>query len=238
MNSSLDSYRLTVVIPAFDEEANIAPTVEEAVIFFQEVSRIPTQVILVDDGSTDGTLQEMKHLSRCIPGVTVISHDTNRGLGAAIYSGMIAASGKLISWLPADGQIPPQNIEKLLCAINNNSIAILSRPEQQRSVRRRILTWGFNLVVRAAISNRYHRYSGVFLIPRQPIASLKLVANTAVQNLAVVEHCVRLGADIVAVEGTLRPRASGISKVANPRTTFQTLLDTISVRRKLAASVK
>ena len=236
MKSQAESYNLSIVIPAFNEEANISPTVEEAILRLKETPLTTAQFVLVNDGSTDGTLREMEGLSRRFPNITVLSHDVNKGLGAAIYSGMLSATGDCISWLPADGQIPPENLERLTRVVDGEVIAILLRPERQRSCSRRFLTAGFNLVVKATVSDRYHRYSGVFLVPRHRVASLKLVASTAVQNLAVVEHCVLQGARVVAVEGSLRPRASGISKVANPKTTLQTLLETITVKRKIAPS--
>jgi glycosyltransferase involved in cell wall biosynthesis len=236
MKSLREFCKLSVVIPAFNEEANIAPTVEEAILCLRATPHITTQFILVNDGSADGTLREMESLARRFPDVAVISHETNRGLGSAIYSGMAAATGEWLTWLPADGQIPPENVQRLLHVVDNESLSILLRPEQQRSFGRRLLTMGFNFVVTATLSNRYYRYSGVFLVPRARVVSLKLVASTAVQNLAVVEHCALQGAQVVAVEGSLRARVCGISKVANPKTTLQTLLETITLKRKIEPS--
>jgi glycosyltransferase involved in cell wall biosynthesis len=238
MKSSEANYSISIVIPAFNEDANITPTVEEAIVSLRETPWISARFILVNDGSTDRTLQEMNNLSRRFSDITVLSHPINKGLGAAIYSGMMAATTDWISWLPADGQIPPENLPRLMHAISDEMVAILLRPENQRSLGRRLLTTGFNLVVKAAVSNRYSRYSGIFVVPRSRITSLKLVANTAVQNLVVVEHCIQQGTLVKAVEGTLRPRASGISKVANTKTTIQTLLETITVKRKIRSSQK
>lgn len=229
----LSPCNLSIVVPAYNEEANISPTVEEALLRLGGNPEWRLQFILVNDGSSDGTLREMEGLARRFPNVTVLSHEMNRGLGAAIHSGMTLATGEWISWLPADGQIPPENLELMERVVDADVIAILLRPERQRSLSRRLLTAGFNLVVKATVSNRYHRYSGVFLVPRERVVSLKLVATTAVQNLAVVEHCVSQGVRVAGVEGTLRPRASGVSKVANTKTTLQTLFETITVKRKI-----
>jgi glycosyltransferase involved in cell wall biosynthesis len=233
MTVSNDSFSLSVVIPAFNEAANVATTVQEALHQLCANPQHRVEMILVDDGSTDETSQEMISLARTFPNVRIVSHEVNMGLGAAIYSGMTAASGDWISWLPADGQIPPDNIDLLAQVVDDSTIAILLRPDQQRSIGRRILTALFHVVVRVALSDRYRRYSGVFLVPRHRVTSLKLVANTAVQNLAVVESCRLEGAQVVSVEGTLRPRASGVSKVANAKTSLQTLMETLSMRRKL-----
>lgn len=231
--ASEGSFSLTVVIPAFNEAANVVAMVGEAIHRLCANPRCRVEVILVDDGSTDETRNEMNNLARTFSNVRIVSHEVNIGLGAAIYSGMAVASGDWISWLPADGQIPPENIDLLAQVVNDTKVAILLRPEQQRSIGRRILTTLFHVVVRVAVSDQYRRYSGVFLVPRHRVASLKLVANTAVQNLAVVERCRLDGAQVIAVEGTLRPRASGVSKVANPKTSVQTLMETLSMRRKL-----
>jgi len=226
-------FNLTIVIPAFNEGANIASTVEEAIHRLGNTLLHCAQFVLVDDGSSDETGREMEALARKFPQVTVISHQVNKGLGAAIYSGMLAATEEWVSWIPADGQISPENIELLSRAVDTDSIAILLRPERQRTLGRRILTAAFSCVVQAALSDRYRRYSGVFLVPRERVKTLQLVASTAVQNLAVIEHCVLQGARVAAVEGTLRPRASGFSKVANAKTTLQTFWETLCIKRRM-----
>jgi dolichol-phosphate mannosyltransferase len=224
---------LSIVIPSFNEEGNVVAVTEEVIDWSRRSRDRRVEVILVNDGSTDNSISEMENLTRKFPDVKLISHATNKGLGAAIYSGMTAATGDWITWLPADGQIAAENLDRLLRVADDCAICVLLRPDRQRSLPRRILTAAFHLVVRAAVSNRYERFSGVFLVRVDRVVSLTLVANTAVQNLAVVEHCVLNGARVVQVEGTLRPRTTGVSKVANIKTSIQTFLETVTLKGKI-----
>lgn len=98
---------LTIVIPAWNEEAAIAAIVERTLHAreaIREQGRVANiEVIVVDDGSTDRTAA----IARGFDGVTVLSHPANRGYGAAIKTGFAAARGSLLGFLDADGTCDP-----------------------------------------------------------------------------------------------------------------------------------
>ncbi|HOZ61065.1 MAG TPA: glycosyltransferase family 2 protein [Smithellaceae bacterium] len=100
--------RFAVVIPVYNHTATITEVVRQAMEL-----RYP--VFVVDDGSTDDTPQKLK----TIPGINVITHQENRGKGAAILSGFIAAAkvaGMAIT-IDADGQHYPQDARELVAAL-------------------------------------------------------------------------------------------------------------------------
>jgi glycosyltransferase involved in cell wall biosynthesis len=92
---------LTVVIPAYNEEHGIARALRE----LRDACPL-AEVVVVDDGSTDGTAQE----ARSVPGVSVISHARNRGYGAALKTGLRASSRSCVAWYDGDGQHRPQDL--------------------------------------------------------------------------------------------------------------------------------
>ncbi|RKY69795.1 MAG: hypothetical protein DRQ24_10385, partial [Candidatus Latescibacterota bacterium] len=106
---------LSVVIPVYNEEAAI----EETAAFFKDFARTypETEIIFVDDGSTDKT-KEL--LTRYIEGtnIHILSHNRQKGYGAALKTGIKYASGKFIAITDADGSYPyqiiPQMYEKML----------------------------------------------------------------------------------------------------------------------------
>lgn len=118
---------LSVVIPAYNEESGIAEianrvlAVKEALL---EVGVEELELLVVDDGSKDQTAQ----IAGSISGVTLISHDTNHGYGAALKTGFSQAKGDLVGFLDADGTYPPEYFPQLcVAALNGADLVIGSR---------------------------------------------------------------------------------------------------------------
>ncbi len=102
--------KLTVVMPVFNEEH----TIEIAVQRVLEVDlQIPFEIVVVDDGSTDLSIEKIEHLLQS-DDVRLIRHDRNRGKGAAIRSGIENATGDLLTVLDADLEYDPHDYKRLL----------------------------------------------------------------------------------------------------------------------------
>ncbi len=99
----------SVIVPVFNEENNISKLLNkiESNITHQD------EIIIVDDGSTDGTYNEIKDLNH-----TIIKHDTNLGKGRAIINAIKVAKGDLIIMIDGDGQDDPAEISKIINGIN------------------------------------------------------------------------------------------------------------------------
>jgi glycosyltransferase involved in cell wall biosynthesis len=99
---------LLVVIPAFNEDGGVGPTIRrlrDALAGSERSSRI----LVVDDGSTDDTGEEAR-----AQGVEVLRHPTNLGYGAALKSGIAAGSSEFVGIIDADGTYPPEEMPRLL----------------------------------------------------------------------------------------------------------------------------
>ena len=94
---------MSVIFPAFNEEANIKRTVEAAVRVLPKVAT-SWEILIVDDGSRDATSAICGDLKTRYPEVVVMRHEQNRGYGAALKSGIMAAKHNLIFFSDSDGQ--------------------------------------------------------------------------------------------------------------------------------------
>ena len=92
---------LTICVPAFNEEKSI-----ERVLTSLKESFPDSQVIVVDDGSTDGTAAALTR----VPGITIMTNSRNRGYGASLKRAMAKATGSVVSWFDADGQHSVQDL--------------------------------------------------------------------------------------------------------------------------------
>lgn len=103
-----ERFLLTVIVPVFNEADTVA-----AIPLRLKATGLPMQIILVDDGSTDGTVQQLDLLATQ-PGVEVIRHAANRGKGAAIRSALPTARGDVIVIQDADREYDPEDFRWLL----------------------------------------------------------------------------------------------------------------------------
>ncbi len=109
--------KLSVIIPIYNEEA----TLEELVNRVEAVS-LPKELILVDDGSTDGTVEILRQWeTNPRPEMTIIHQPKNMGKGAAIATGLAHASGDLVIIQDADLEYDPQDYHKLVAAFDSPS---------------------------------------------------------------------------------------------------------------------
>lgn len=105
----------SVVVPLLDEEQNIHSLVAGIRTAMADVCA--HEIVLVDDGSRDGTRALCLDLAAAHPEIRVIAHDTPAGQSAAVHSGVLAARGAVIATLDGDGQNPPENLPRLLAPL-------------------------------------------------------------------------------------------------------------------------
>ena len=148
---------LSVVIPAFNEEDRLPRTLRTVEPYLQNRKR-PFELILVDDGSGDGTLRVMREESRRSPNVKVVALPANRGKGRALASGVAASSGRLVLISDADLSTPIEELAKLEAALANGAdVAIASRAKRGARIEisqpphRVLMGKVFNLIVQALL---------------------------------------------------------------------------------------
>ncbi|HEV3024130.1 MAG TPA: glycosyltransferase family 2 protein, partial [Pirellulales bacterium] len=100
---------LSVVVPVYNELATI-----EEVIRRVRASGVPTEIIVVDDGSTDGTRELLRRMTSGAADMKVIMHETNLGKGSALRTGFAHASGDVVIVQDADLEYDPAEFEKLI----------------------------------------------------------------------------------------------------------------------------
>jgi dolichol-phosphate mannosyltransferase len=104
--------QLSVVVPVYNEEGNVAPLVGEILAALR--GQVGFEIVYVDDASRDGTLEALRKLKADVPELRVVRHLANSGQSAAIRNGARAARGAWIATLDGDGQNDPADIPKLL----------------------------------------------------------------------------------------------------------------------------
>jgi len=153
---------LSVVIPAYNEERRLPPTMDRIREFLeQRGSRY--EVLLVDDGSSDGTAAIVEAASANWPQLRLLKLDQNRGKGAAVQRGMLSARGALRLFTDADLSTPIDELPKLEEAIHSGChIAIGSRAvagsrvEVHQPLHRELMGKGYNRLLQAMVLPGLH----------------------------------------------------------------------------------
>jgi dolichyl-phosphate beta-glucosyltransferase len=118
---------LSVVIPALNEERRLGPTVREAVAFLRARGG-SFEILVVDDGSRDGTSALVRRLAEDAPEVRLIRLAQNQGKGLAVRTGIVNAQGELVLFADADGATPISELTRLEAALAGGAdVAIGSR---------------------------------------------------------------------------------------------------------------
>lgn len=127
MTDSTNSTSYSVIIPCFNEHESISATVEAIA---RRIDHQHAEIIVVDDGSTDGTADRLSETEDRHPNVLVLSHESNRGYGAALKTGIRQAKYELIVITDADGTYPNDRIPELVGAAQHYDMVVGSRTSE------------------------------------------------------------------------------------------------------------
>jgi len=116
---------LSIVVPVFNEQDNVAPLVQEIDAVVQRLGE-PAEILFVNDGSRDATHERLQALRETIPALRVIDLDGNFGEASALSAGLHQARGDVIVTLDGDGQNNPADIPRLLTALRADNLKAVS----------------------------------------------------------------------------------------------------------------
>jgi glycosyl transferase family 2 len=168
---------LSIVLPAYNEEAVIAETIA-GVLAYGRQRGIPLQIIVVNDGSRDRTAAIVEDLRNVHSEIHLVTHGRNKGYGEALRSGFDAASMGWIFLMDADGQFDITQLGEFLPYAEGNDMVIGYRKRRADALHRVIYGWGFTLLMNLLFDMRYEDIDCAFKLFRtsawkrvQPIAS-------------------------------------------------------------------
>ncbi len=201
--------KLSLCMPAYNEEACIADTIGSALT---ELTSLCTalEVIVVDDGSRDQTAVRVEAIAKRDPRVRLVRHRQNRGYGSAVNSGLLAARGDLVMFADSDGQFNFGDVRRLLVCLPGNDFVIGYRHRRVESVRRRLNAWAWGRLVWLAYGVRARDLDCAFKVfRREVIDRLRLTATGACINAELMCQCRRAGFRFAEVPVEHLPRVGG-----------------------------
>jgi glycosyltransferase involved in cell wall biosynthesis len=224
---------LTVVLPAHNEAATVADVVQEVHHTLAEWD-VRSEIIVVDDGSTDGTGEIARALLPSVPSLRVLQHAPNRGYGGALKAGFAVARGEWIAFYPTDGQFVFREIGLLLARVDEADIVTGYRVARRDNALRRLNALGWNLLVRGLFGYLCRDIDcGFKLFWRGILDQLELVSDGAVMDTELLAGAAARRFKIAEVPVTHRPRQAGRATGARPRVILRAFRDLIRYRIRL-----
>jgi glycosyltransferase involved in cell wall biosynthesis len=220
---------LSLVVPAYNERDNLAPLLAEIAAAL-DGRAWSYEVIVVDDGSTDGTLDALKDLRRQYPALHIISFERNAGQTAAFAAGFRAARAPILVTLDADLQNDPNDIPKLVETLERTGATAVAGYRATR----RDTSWK-RLQSRIANGVR-NRLNGEVI--RDTGCSLKAFRTEAVNAVPLFVGMHRFLPTLIKMQGGTvtevpvghRPRKHGATKYGMWNRVWRSLIDAFAVR--------
>ena len=220
---------LSVVFPVYNEAGNVETLVDEVTRTLDPLGR-EYEIVVVDDGSGDGTADVLRRLKQRVPRLRVILFRRNFGQTAALQAGIAHARGEVLITMDGDGENDPADIPKLLGALRPGVDLVCGWRQgrwQGAFLTRRLPSEAANRLIAFATNVPLHDYGCQFKAFRRELASgLKLYGE---MHRFVPVLASDLGASIVEVAVGYRPRRYGASKYGLSRM-VRVILDLITVK--------
>ena len=225
---------LSIVIPVYNEVANIAGVVERTAAHMDR-GGIRYEINVVDDGSDDGTAGVLRRIMAQHPRLRVVRHEVNRGYGAAIRTGLQTARGGHILVSDGDGQFLIEDLEPLWTKRTQADMVLGYREQRRDPVVRRLAGWLYGRVlVRVTLGGRFRDVNcGFKLIARPVLDGMELESTGALISAELLTRARLRGARFAEVGVRHFPRRYGDATGLLPRVVLRMFGELVTLRRRI-----
>ena len=234
--SPIDREMISVLIPIFNEGQSISPLYKEVVSVLRRIDR-DYEVIFVDDGSSDDTVEQLKMISQKDPNVKVLSLSRNFGQTAALTAGIDFSKGKIIVLMDGDLQNDPEDILLLLQKIEEGYDVVSGWRKSRKDpfLTRRFPSIVANKIISLIGGVRLHDYGCTLKAYRRDV--LKNIRLYGEMHRFIPIYAKWIGARVAEIPVRHHPRKFGSSKYGMSRV-FKVILDLMVVKFLVSYSQK
>jgi glycosyltransferase involved in cell wall biosynthesis len=226
--------RLSIVLPAYNEAANIERAVRSATEVAQQYCA-DHEIIVVDDGSRDPTAEIVTQLAAEDHRVRLVQHSINQGYGGALKSGFLAAKLDLVFFTDADNQFDLHELREFLSLIDRVDVVAGYRIKRCDPFFRRINAIAWNYLVRALFYVPVRDIDCAFkLFRREVFDGLELESVGAMVNTELMVKLGRSGYRVVEVGVSHFPRVAGQPQGASLKVIFRAFAELATMHGRLS----
>jgi hopanoid biosynthesis associated protein HpnK len=207
---------LSFVYPIYNEIENLPRLLPETARIAAGVAD-DYEVVLVDDGSTDGSGDMIDRLAASNSNVRALHHGRNRGLGAAIRTGLVSATKDLVLYMDSDFPVDAEEARAALLEFTDATDLLIGyRLGRAEGPRREIMSWTYNRLIRWTSGVRVRDVNFAFkLIRRRLLEQMHLRSEGSFIDAELLLEAARLGARLREVGLQYHTRTAGVSTAAS-----------------------
>lgn len=226
---------ICVAIMAYNEALSLERVVGE---IREELLRLAVdhEIVIINDGSTDGSDKTADRLAQDMPAVRVIHHPVNLGLGAVYRNAFLCGTKELSTAFPADGQFEPAIIGQFMKRFDEADMVLGYIPEfkKNRSLPARVFSWSERLLYKALFGS-FPEFQGIMMFRRELVNTVPLTSSGRgwMIQMELILRFLKKGYRVVSEPTGIRARMSGASKVMNLRSILSNLRQVFELRWRL-----
>lgn len=225
---------LTVFFPAYNEVDNVQPLVEEALAVLPRLAET-YEVLIVDDGSTDGTGELADELAHHYPEVRVIHNRPNRGYGGAVKAGLEGARMEWVFFTDGDRQFRLDELASLVAVAPDTDMVIGYRIKRNDPPHRLLNAYLYKRMIRALFGLRVRDIDCAYkLIHRRVLDSIDLESEGALVSAEMLIKASKLGFGMKQVGVHHYPRVAGAQTGAKLSVIIRMFRELAAMRPRLA----
>ena len=233
MTELANKVSISVFLPCYNEQDNIVRVAKQSLAVLENLEA-DFELIIVDDGSSDGTAQIADELAGQNDKIKVLHHRTNLGYGAALQSGFKAATKKLVFYTDGDGQFDINEMPPLLGLMEKYDIVSCYRLNRQDNLMRKINGWGWTKLVCLMFDMKIRDIDCAFkLYKREIFDNIKLLSTGALIDAEILARSVRKGYRITQKGIHHYPRTAGAQTGANLRVILRAFKELLRLRSQI-----
>lgn len=235
---------LTVIVPAYNESANIESTIRTVRAAIGE-RFADHEILIFNDCSKDDTGARADALARQFPTVKVIHNETNRGLGYNYRKGVEIARMDYVTMIPGDNEIEERSVESIFAQTGRADVVIPYTANQEiRPWSRRLISRSFTTFVNLVFGHRLKYYNGCCVHRRTLLQSVPIDTEGFAYSAAILVRLLRKGATFVETPMYIKAREHGATKafrlknIASVVSTLVNLIVEVHFRSPSATAMK
>ena len=202
---------VTIFVPAFNEAANLEGTVDDVQAAASDIADY--EIIVVDDGSTDGTDAVAARLAARVPRLRVLRNEKNQGLAAGYRRALAEARLPYFTFVPGDREVSRESIRAILAAVGSADVVVPYHANMKaRPLYRRLLTRGSTALMNFLFGLRLRYYQGPCVYPTGLVRTLPTTTTGFFFLAEMLVQALRRGHSFVEVGLIHQERAHGRSK--------------------------
>jgi glycosyltransferase involved in cell wall biosynthesis len=227
---------LSVFLPCYNEADNIERVAGQAIAVLENIG-VDYELVIVDDGSRDGTGQAADRIAAENESVKVIHHPMNLGYGAALQSGFRAATKELVFYTDGDGQFDIKEMPALLPLMREYDIVSCFRINRRDNIIRKINAWCWTRLVNILFGMRIRDIDCAFKLYRREIFDdIEMSSKGALIDTEILAQAVRRGYRVAQRGVHHYPRTAGAQTGANIKVILRAFRELFRLYKRIRKS--